>query len=211
MRSILAIIFLATSVQAGDFIRVFVDTNNAATLRRVVSFNTAEPFAPDEVARLPLLTVLPAIEPFLEWDGSQLVPMLAGASNALAASIAARRAALDLEASAPVVASKLLAVAWPILSAHPATNEVPNHGLAYRLESTNGIVTWWVARQSDLIATQLSAHDEKGDEVVRSVNLKTGVERTINLKAITEATKFSDIKDAKTEKTNDVKRAVNRE
>ena len=95
---------------------------------------------------------------------------------------------------------------WPLLTEHPATNEIPAGGLTYRLDDgTNK--TFWVARQGDLLATQISAHNEQGDEITRTVNLKTGEDVTINLRKLTEATKWSDLKNAKSVKTNKVKKA----
>lgn len=90
----------------------------------------------------------------------------------------------------------------PILPSHPATNDVPSGGMFYRLAETNGVETMWYVRTPDLISTQLSAHDANGDEIVRTVNLRTGINRTINLRALTRAKKFQDLEAAETVKTN---------
>lgn len=116
--------------------------------------------------------------------------------------------------SRPVVTppSPLLAMgasvdaAWPLLTEHPAPDEIPAQGLTYRLNE-GGVVTWWIARQSDLLATQLSAHNAQGEEITRTVNLRTGKDTTINLRKLTAATKFKDLQDAVETKTNKLKKA----
>lgn len=90
----------------------------------------------------------------------------------------------------------------PILPEHPSTNDVPSGGMFYRLAETNGVETMWYVRTPDLISTQLSAHDANGDEIVRTVNLRTGIDRTINLRALTRAKKFQDLEAAETVRTN---------
>lgn len=75
-----------------------------------------------------------------------------------------------------------LAATWPLLTDHPSTNDIPAGGMTYRLDGDP--ITWWIVRQSDVIATQLSAHDDQGREIVRSRNLATGAERTIDLTAV---------------------------
>ena len=93
--------------------------------------------------------------------------------------------------------------AWPVLASHPSAEDVPSDGMTYRLNE-DGVITWWVARRGDLLATQLSAHDKDGSEIVRTVNLRTGDDVTINLRKITQATKFQDLRDSKAVKTNAV-------
>lgn len=93
----------------------------------------------------------------------------------------------------------------PILQDHPAIDEVPAGGLYYRLAETNGVFTLWFVRDTDLIATQLSAHDAAGDDIIHSVNLKTGLERTINLVKMTNAKQWKDMADSSSTKTNKVK------
>lgn len=99
--------------------------------------------------------------------------------------------------SAPyeAVAAQLHAT-WPMLEDHPATNDIPAGGLAYRINGDP--ITWWIVRQSDQLATQVSAHDAAGNPIVRTINLKTGEDTTINLQRITTATRFQDLRDAKT-------------
>lgn len=119
---------------------------------------------------------------------------------------------LGVVVDVPTVPSPLLAngeridVDWPLLTEHPATNEIPAQGLTYRLDE-GGVVTWWIARRSDLLATQLSAHNAAGEEITRTVNLRTGVDSTINLRKLSKATKFKDLQDAAETKTNKLKKA----
>ena len=70
-------------------------------------------------------------------------------------------------------------VSWPLLSDHPDTNDIPEGGMAYRLDGDP--ITWWVVRQGDLESTQISAHDDAGEPIYRSRNLATGTERTIHV------------------------------
>lgn len=90
----------------------------------------------------------------------------------------------------------------PILADHPDTNDVPQGGMFYRLSETNGLETMWYVRTPDLISTQISAHDTNGDEIVRTVNLRTGVDRSINIRALTRAKKFQDMAAAENVRTN---------
>ena len=46
-------------------------------------------------------------------------------------------------------------MSWPLLADHPATNDIPEGGMAYRLDGDP--ITWWVVRQGDLESTQISA------------------------------------------------------
>jgi hypothetical protein len=94
---------------------------------------------------------------------------------------------------------------WPILAAHPATNDIPANGMCYRL-SEGGSTTWWVLRQGDLIATQISAHNAAGEQIVRSINLRTGAETEINLDRIANANNFGQLRAAKVKRTNVVGR-----
>ena len=96
-------------------------------------------------------------------------------------------------------AARVEAVA-PIVDEHP-TN-VPPGGMFYRLAETNGLTTLWFARTGDLLATQLSAHDTNGDEIVRTMDLRTGVERSINIRALPRAKKFQDMAAAENVRTN---------
>lgn len=82
--------------------------------------------------------------------------------------------------------------AWPLLSAHPSTNEIPPAGLSYRLQDGSNI-TFWIVRQGDLLSTQLSAHDTNGDEIHRTYNVRTREETTVNIRQMTEAKKFADL------------------
>jgi len=75
---------------------------------------------------------------------------------------------------------------WPLLTDHPSTNDVPEHGMTYRLDGNP--ITWWVVRRGDLIATQLSAHDIDGSKIARSRDLKTGIETTVNLDEVNNRT-----------------------
>ena len=70
-------------------------------------------------------------------------------------------------------------LSWPLLADHPATNDIPEGGMAYRLDGDP--ITWWVVRQGDLESTQISAHDDAGEPIYRSRNLATGTERTIHV------------------------------
>ncbi len=94
--------------------------------------------------------------------------------------------------------------AWPLLTDHPATNEVPAGGMCYRLQE-GGVVTWWVLRQGDLIATQISAHNAAGEEILRTVNLTTRKETEVNIARIVNAKNFSDIKAARTNRMRNVR------
>jgi hypothetical protein len=78
---------------------------------------------------------------------------------------------------------------WPILNSHPATNEIPRAGMTYRIAETNGVVTWWIARTGDMIATQLSAHDANGNPIISSVDLKTGTQTTITTDSLPRSSK----------------------
>lgn len=116
------------------------------------------------------------------------------AARAAAAAEAARmRPMLD--------AAAMLEHTAPLLADHPATNDVPPDGMFYRLNEGD-VITLWYARQSDLLATQLSAHNAAGEEIVRTVNLRSGEDVSINLRKITAATKWQDMRDAKTTRTN---------
>lgn len=116
-------------------------------------------------------------------------------------------AAQEAERLRPVTtAAAMLEQTAPLLADHPTTNDIPATGLFYRLSETGGVVTLWYARQTDLLATQLSAHNAAGEAITRTVNLRTGEDTTINLRKITAATKFSDLRDAKVTKTNRVGR-----
>ena len=77
----------------------------------------------------------------------------------------------------------------PTLTNHPSS--VPPGGVMYRLiEGTN--VTWWVLRAHDAIATQLSAHDEQGRSIIRSRNIRTGVETRIDIEQVAPSTNMLD-------------------
>jgi hypothetical protein len=82
-----------------------------------------------------------------------------------------------------------LELSWPLLDDHPATNDIPAHGMTYRLNAYP--VTWWVVRQGDLESTQISAHDDLGRPIYRSRNLGSGVERTISVGALEFAARAS--------------------
>lgn len=75
--------------------------------------------------------------------------------------------------------ASFISLAWPLLDDHPATNQIPPGGMTYRL--TGPPMTWWIVRQNDQIAAQLSAHDEYGNEIIRTRDLRTGAERTIRV------------------------------
>lgn len=95
----------------------------------------------------------------------------------------------------------LLGAAWPILTNHPAAGEIPAAGLTYRLqESTN--ITWWLVRQGDVLATQLSAHNAAGEPITRTVNLRTGEDETINLRVLSSAQNFGQLRAARVVSTN---------
>ena len=84
-----------------------------------------------------------------------------------------------------------LASVWPVLPDHPAATNIPAAGLSYRLgEGTN--TTWWIVRQGDLVATQVSAHDAQGRSIIRSRNLRTGVETCIDIEATSLSTNTLD-------------------
>lgn len=97
-----------------------------------------------------------------------------------------------------------LAINWPLLTEHPSTNEIPANGLAYRLTDGSNI-TWWIARSPDLLSTQLSSHDENGNPIHRTVNLKTGIQTDINLDAIINTMKPADQIKIRTNKTAKVR------
>jgi len=85
---------------------------------------------------------------------------------------------------------------WPLFTDHPTTNDIPPSGLVYRLNSGSNI-TFWIVRQGDLLSTQLSAHDDSGDEIHRTYNVRTREETTVNIRKITEAKKFADLAGSK--------------
>lgn len=87
----------------------------------------------------------------------------------------------------------------PILAAHP-TN-VPPGGFFYRITGTNNVTKLFFARE-DGLSTQLSAHNDAGEEVTCTFNLFTRIERTINLLALCRAKKFADMQGAEIVKTN---------
>jgi hypothetical protein len=78
---------------------------------------------------------------------------------------------------------------WIMLDDHPATNDIPAGGMTYRLSGDP--ITWWVVRQGDLEATQISAHDDAGQPIYRSRNLGTGNERTIHVGALEAAARVT--------------------
>ena len=72
---------------------------------------------------------------------------------------------------------------WPVLPDHPSPTNIPPDGMSYRLgEGTN--ITWWVVRQGDLVATQISAHDSQGRAIIRTRRLRTGAESVIPIEEI---------------------------
>lgn len=66
----------------------------------------------------------------------------------------------------------------PTLNDHPSTNDIPESGMMYKIDDGTNIV-WWVCRQGDVIATQLSAHDSDGNAIISSVDLTTDIETVI--------------------------------
>ena len=66
----------------------------------------------------------------------------------------------------------------PLLTDHPSTNDIPESGMMYKIDDGTNIV-WWVCRQGDVIATQLSAHDSDGNAIISSIDLATDIETVI--------------------------------
>lgn len=98
-----------------------------------------------------------------------------------------------------------LASSWPLLSEHPATNDIPAAGMTYRLQGNP--ITWWIVRQNDVLASQLSAHNANGEPIARTVNLINGEEEIINLRTIATANSFAQLRGAREIKTNAAVRA----
>lgn len=74
---------------------------------------------------------------------------------------------------------------WPILDDHPATNDIPAHGMTYRLAGTN--ITWWVIRAGDYLSTRLSAHDAYGNPIIETYDAKTRTTNTIAVSAVVDS------------------------
>jgi hypothetical protein len=94
-----------------------------------------------------------------------------------------------IEADLEAQAADRQALQWVMLDDHPATNDIPVGGMTYRLSGDT--ITWWVVRQGDLEATQISAHDDAGRPIIRSRNLGTGAERTIHVGALEAAARVT--------------------
>jgi hypothetical protein len=94
-----------------------------------------------------------------------------------------------IEADLEAQAADRQALQWVMLDDHPATNDIPAGGMTYRLSGDP--ITWWVVRQGDLEATQISAHDDAGRPIIRSRNLGTGNERTIHVGALEAAARVT--------------------
>ena len=69
----------------------------------------------------------------------------------------------------------------PILPAHPTPAEVPSSGSFYRVTNVvnPAVLELWYVRDTDHIATQLSAHDPRGRSIIKTRRIDTGVETTI--------------------------------
>jgi len=101
--------------------------------------------------------------------------------------VQAQQALLD-KARAPIRAAEQLSILAPILDDHPESETIPEGGMYYRLSGTNGIITLWYVRTQDTIATQLSAHAADGTPIIRTRNLATGEDSTINVAVALQAT-----------------------
>ena len=88
---------------------------------------------------------------------------------------------------------------YPILDAHPEDGEVLTGGMFYRLTNED-IIELWFARDNDHIASQLSAHDKDGNSIIRTFNLKTRKEDTIDMNKIVSAKNWKDLEKSKTDK-----------
>lgn len=156
--------------------RVLENGNGTVRVERDESFNTSAPLAANELARYDMdadvLPVTPAGVPekYWAWNGSAIVEASQAVKDAIDALIVAPDPVADADAA--------LAVACPVFAEHP-TN-VPPAGLMYRLDE--GVIkTWWVVRQGDEIATQISAHDAAGQPIIRTRDLRTGTETVIKV------------------------------
>lgn len=194
MKRLLPILFLAAAANAETLVLTNRDAQavNIPAGSRVVDMSGTRATRSDDAADVLRLYTQPSRYPAVldtasgatVCDSLDVADMLTRLPAAIdAATAAKRKAVIDAE--------------WPLLDAHPATNDIPASGMTYRIAEDGGLVTWWIARQGDLLATQLSAHDASGNEVTRTVDLKTGTMTEINLRALTQASKWSDLAGAK--------------
>lgn len=102
-----------------------------------------------------------------------------------------------------------MALIMPLLTEHPSPENVPLEGLMYRLQE-DGVIKLFFVRQTDLLSTQLSAHDKDGNEITRTVNLKTGEDVTINLRKLSRAKNFNDLNSSESIKTNQTIKGKNK-
>lgn len=122
----------------------------------------------------------------------------------LISDVEAERAAAE-KAAAVAHYIEALAVVNPILPAHPAEADVPTGGMQYRLPDLDDptIITWWVVRDDDKIAQQISSHRADGTPVHRSVDLRTRVMTEFDFNEIVEGLKDNASK-AKAKKTSTI-------
>jgi len=109
----------------------------------------------------------------------------------------------------PPVSYEWEALSWLLLDDHPTPAQIPEGGMTYRLNGNP--VTWWVVRMGDTLATQISAHDNAGNPIVRTVNLRTGEDETINIRAIAMAQNLGQLRAARVVSTNAAIQARNRD
>ena len=196
--------FVAITASADTWMICPTPASVPATVPANVRLVRAWEFRTDPVSRLYFETrpTIPACAPF---DATPAIYSDECAGYvAMTGTVADAMAELSASKAARLLASAPVEKSWPLLDAHPPLDQIPDAGASYRLDDgTNK--TWWIVRQGDAIATQVSAHDAAGNKIARSINLRTGIETTINLDAITSATKWKDLADAKTSKTNKVK------
>lgn len=97
----------------------------------------------------------------------------------------------------------------PILSDHPAISNITANGLFYRLKEED-VVKLFFVRSPDFIASQVSAHDKTGAPIIRTIDLKTGEDETVDIRKLYSAKKFQDLASSSRKETNKVLRAKNK-
>jgi len=110
-------------------------------------------------------------------------------------------------APVPPVSFEWEALSWLLLDEHPTPAQIPEGGMTYRLNGNP--VTWWVVRMvdGDVLATQ----DNAGNPIVRTINLRTGEDETINIRAMAMAQNFGQLRAARVVSTNAAIRGRNRD
>lgn len=135
-----------------------------------------------------------------EWSGDLQTAINSGANYSTSAVIP------DTFVRVPEAAGALLDRLAPILDQHTLPSEIPTGGLFYRLRVSGppDIYELWYARDTDHVSAQLSAHDATGKSIIKTRNLDTGVESTIDIEEISiDVSKRNELRqDGRAIKTN---------